>query len=323
MTKKTKRKLWIAIAALIGLVTAVVAGVLVLQYQLFWMEGRLEPFSERNISDSHFVMEGDSCYYLLDTGFSSSTIYDDEPRKYGENLSPVMYTIQRDVFNRRHLTPRYYCDSLKIDFIHSGCTYVDFLPSRQNFIERIIPGDRPRKPLFVIGMNLINQANWLFDMRNQRINCLPKHQKRERLPGLPAEYSFVLPYSLGVTGFYTPRTCLDMNGVRWRSKIDTGFGGMFHIKKKDAEVLSLVNPTTKPVKSISAFGTLESSKNTQYSYYEPVVRLNNTFDFADAQIVATDLSDQRLLGKKFFDRFSYVFLDTDERKFYFYGPRAK
>ncbi len=315
-----RKKLWTVIATLVGLVTVVVVGVLVLQYHLFWMEGELKPFSKRNISNSHFVMEGDSCYYLFDTGFSNSTIYDDEPQKYGENLLPVMYTIQHDVFNRRHLVPLYYCDSLKSDFIHSWRICVDFLPAELNFIDQFISDKYPRKPLFVIGMNLIKQANWLFDMRNQRIICLPKRQKRNQLPELSTEYDLVLSYSLGVTERYTPRTYLDLKGVKERFKIDTGCTWMFHLKKKDVETLSLKNPATDTIKAITAFGSAESLR---YSYYEPVIRLNDTFNLSNAQFTTTDLSSRRLLGKRFFDRFTYVFLDTDEQKFYFYGQRIK
>lgn len=290
---------------------------------LFWvhdnfmrMESRIEPFVKRNISQSHFVLEGDSCYYLFDTGFSSSAFYVDDPERMVGDLFPVMITFGRSVTGHVHTHFMYFSDSLNLDFIRSGRTVFNHYPLEWNFIGKVIPEDLPQKPLFVIGMNLIRQANWLFDMKNKLIHCLPKQQACQDLSELPDKPVFVLPYRLDFRGKHIPRTDLDIDGtVIPDLKIDTGCDISFNLRNEDIERLGLSEPEIKENKVIMASGR----KTAQIKRYEKeVIRLNNQFDLAPASVYSTSTSSSRLLGKGFFQRFDYVFLDTDAQKFFFY-----
>lgn len=314
MRKTTKQILRIAIFGLAMIIMVSFIGHICIQR----LDGEIEPFEKRDISNTHFVMEGDSCYYLFDTGYSTSAFYVDNPARMVGNLFPSMIIFSSSVTGQIHINVQYYSDSLNLDFIRSRRTVFRHFSTGINFFNKILPKGYLPKPWFVIGMNLIRQANWLFDMKKHQIHCLSKGKKQGDFPEIPSEPALILPYRLDYNN--TPKTDLNIDGSIVRNVIiDMGCGMSLCILKKDTALLRL---TQKELSSDSITTSIGSVRNRIYSYSKPSVNLNGMFNWESAQFYISEKDMPRLLGKEFFKRFDYVFLDTNKQEFRFFRKKS-
>ena len=314
MKKKYKYKQILFLGGLIALI----GGLFGTDYISHNLEGEISGFSQplKNNRYGWIIMEGEKHNFFFDTGYTTTTIYD-TIAKY-KNRIPISI-----FFHRSSLKPefKYYFYTFVSDYLHIKNLGILFLPLNINPLLNDYKenGDSIfidyKKPLLVIGMNLIKEANWIYNKRNteRQIKCIPHDIKIKDIPYLKnKEVKVVLPYTLNSIS-HLPVTDLKIDGETIKGvTIDTGHSGFLQLKQECFEKLSFI-PNGKPqTKKVTLYNKIE--EHLMQKYKKRTCRING-FSMENVQPYWSS-KKKNLLGMGFFNRFEYIFIDTQKQIVY-------
>ena len=236
---------------------------------------------------------------LWDTGASGSLLYE----KY-INIIPhkiaIGYTWLFDSFNKIQLKKLYYSSQFSPITslnINNFCFIMyDLSEIMQDSTE-----------IGLIGMDVISKVNWLIDFNSETASIFPQNEKyKAENPQLALQYK----------RNKRPKTQLDFSACKFEKVlIDAGSNCELTLLKSDIEI---INEKYKPIDTltVSTYGIHSTKPTIQNLYIYDTITINNVC-FHNVEII--EGSVKRVIGFKFFKRFEKVFLNTTEKRFYFYS----
>jgi hypothetical protein len=238
---------------------------------------------------------------LWDTGATGTVIYDgDNGEKTCEKIW-ISYILSFDAFHKARFCKLYYLSQFNPVYslnISQLCfSIVKNMPEEMKYDNEI--GS--------IGMNVINKANWIINFQSEKVEILPDNKiyKTKHRPQLIFKYKRK----------NIPKTQLDFSVCKLENVlIDAGSNGELTLLKSDIEI---INKKYKPVDTltVSSYGRHSISPTIQNCYVYDSIVINNVC-FNNIEIIENNID--RVIGFKFFKRFNQVFLNTKEKRFYFY-----
>ena len=277
----------------------------------------VEPFTAKlTISQTPYIF-GEKYNYLFDTGYSTTTLYEDEAP---DGFIPFHFSRAFDVINRSTLDLEYYSERFERGFLKQSPLIASVYPKER--AKKLPDTANPENPFMVIGYTTIKGANWLLDNVDSSLRCVPYGQVPS---GLDLESAtLVLP-------FYSIRerpgamyTDLEVNGTQIkRVLIDTGSNEDLYVSREAGEALDVEGDARIEIgDKIAANGEYEDiSKKLR----EERIRINQV-TFNDITLNwHDDLSKFKhcRLGYGFFKRFHKIFIDSKNKKVYCFDDLYK
>ena len=276
----------------------------------------VEPFTAKlTISQTPYIF-GEKYNYLFDTGYSTTTLYEDEAP---DGFIPFHFSRALDVINRSTLDLEYYSERFERGFLKQSPLIASVYPKER--AKKLPDTANPENPYMVIGCTTIKGANWLLDNVDSSLRCVPYGQVPS---GLDLESAtFVLP-------FYSPErpramfTDLEVNGTKIKGVlIDTGSYEDLYVSREAGEALDIEgNASIEIGDKIAANGEYEDiSKKLR----EERIRINQV-TFNDITLNWHDDSSKFKhcrLGYGFFKRFHKIFIDSENKKVYCFDDLYK
>ena len=192
----------------------------------------------------------------------------------------------------------YYFDEVLIGNLHLQKAHLLKIPyeSLSKNMKELINGG-------ILGMNSINQANWIINFKEFIIECIPK----DSLISIPAENKMKLSYKNKVH----PKVTLTINGITFKNMLfDTGA----------FDELSLTKSQISQIEEIELYGSIGMnglySKQTSNVYICKELNLNNVL-FRD--VLITETTKFPLIGMGIIKQFNHLFIDTKNQVFYLYN----
>jgi predicted aspartyl protease len=265
---------------------------------LFWFLSS----PEISYTTLHFDKNKDKLFLndslLWDTGATTTVIYDE--RKTCEKIW-FGYVLFFDTFYKARFRKLYYS---------SQFNPIDSLSIRQLCF--LIAKDIPKEMKYdyeigLIGMNVISRANWIINFQSEQVDIL-SHNKIYKTKNVP---QLIFKYEQK----NRPETQLDFSVCKLENVlIDAGSDSELILLKSDIEI---INKKYKPVDTLTAtaYGMHSTSPIILNCYVYDSIVMNNVC-FKNVEIVEGNV--KRIIGFKFFKRFNAVFLNTKEKRFYFY-----
>lgn len=157
----------------------------------------------------------------------------------------------------------------------------------------------------IIGMNVIQKANWLFSLKAQKAETFPLDSI------IPISTDAV---TLSYHGCLRPLTDLDINGHRIKNVLlDTGFN--MDLKLDDSNVMEKLGEI---VKQDTGVCITFDEKKTVVDYTLKSVNINSK----SYQNVMVCFGKPNLLGLGFMRRFDYLFWDSKHKKVYLWNDES-
>lgn len=318
MRQVQKRKFRSAVSALTLAVISIVMFLLALQAWVFFHPRTIEPFRAR-IRNNKFIMMYENEYnYFLDTGFTTSTLYDSVAQRAHDGV-PIFATFSRDATNRRKFHWTYMARRFSADFLEvRNFSFELSDPRLDNISSHFIPKEK-RKPLVVIGADMIRQAKWLIDFDGYWLECFPLRTPTEGIPEIAGEPDLTLEYAhalpiLGRT--YLLETNLWLDGVKIKDVvIDTGYGGELYLEPDDMRrAFPHATGETKEGPIVTPFG----KGNIRERKYRIRTATVNGLKVNDLSIRSEGIQ-RKLIGMGFLKRFKYVLIDPERKRIACYG----
>jgi hypothetical protein len=238
---------------------------------------------------------------LWDTGTTGTVIYDEYKEKIICKKIWIGYTLVFDSFYEIQFHKLYYSsqynpiDSLNISQV--------FFSIAKDISEEI----KYDYEIGIIGMNVINKANWVINFQSGKVDILSRNKiyKTKNIPQLIFNYKRK----------NLPETQLDFSVCKLENiLIDAGSDNELSLLKSDIEI---INKKYKPVDTlmVASYGIHSTSPTIRNCYVYDSILINNVC-FNNMEIIESNI--ERVIGFKFFKRFNTVFLNTKEKRFYFY-----
>ena len=277
----------------------------------------VEPFTAKlTISQTPYIF-GEKYNYLFDTGYSTTTLYEDEAP---DGFIPFHFSRALDAINRSTLRFTYYSKHFERGFLKQSPLIASVYPKER--AKKLPDTANPENPYMVIGCTTIKGANWLLDNVDSSLRCVPYGQVPS---GLDLESAtLVLP-------FYSIRerpgamyTDLEVNGTQIkRVLIDTGSNEDLYVSREAGEALDVEGDARIEIgDKIAANGEYEDiSKKLR----EERIRINQV-TFNDITLNWHDDSSKFKhcrLGYGFFKRFHKIFIDSKNKKVYCFDDLYK
>ena len=277
----------------------------------------VEPFTAKlTISQTPYIF-GEKYNYLFDTGYSTTTLYEDEAP---DGFIPFDFSRAFDAINRSTLELTYYSKRFERGFLKQAPLIASVYPKER--AKKLLGDANPENPFMVIGYTTIKGANWLLDNVDSSLRCVPYGQVPS---GLDLESAtLVLP-------FYSIRerpgamyTDLEVNGTQIkRVLIDTGSNEDLYVSRDAGEALDVEGDARIEIgDKIAANGEYEDiSKKLR----EERIRINQV-TFNDITLNWHDDSSKFKhcrLGYGFFKRFHKIFIDSENKKVYCFDDLYK
>ena len=277
----------------------------------------VEPFTAKlTIGNIPYIL-GDEYTYLFDTGYSVTTLYEDEAP---DGFIPFDFSRALDAINRSTLELTYYSKRFERGFLKQAPLIASVYPKER--AKKLLGDANPENPFMVIGYTTIKGANWLLDNVDSSLRCVPYGQVPS---GLDLESAtLVLP-------FYSIRerpgamyTDLEVNGTQIkRVLIDTGSNEDLYVSREAGEALDVEGDARIEIgDKIAANGEYEDiSKKLR----EERIRINQV-TFNDITLNWHDDSSKFKhcrLGYGFFKRFHKIFIDSKNKKVYCFDDLYK
>lgn len=241
--------------------------------------------------------------FIFDTGATYSALFDDS----GYELNPSSGSSESVYDANRNKKTQY---SYKVDRVELG----DIMVENGLFIHVDKSDLPPYMHAFngLIGMNIINEANWFFDIKNNRATVYPKGH------AVPVPHnSFYLAYN---TSHTHPETSLKIENVLFRN-IRVDFGS-FHTIDLNPEDIAKINRSSgnKYFRSDSTVSfSLFQEKITQMLHEYRNLQINEGFLFEALELYENNANRGiRRIGFGFFSFFNYIFVDTSSKKIYLF-----
>lgn len=246
-------------------------------------------------SDNYILIDK----YIFDMGASLSCMWGDNlPYKYTKSYLKNVH----DVTDTKRNYSAYRLDSISIDKIKLQNALFVFIP------DSILP---KRLTSFdgIIGMNIINKANWLFDIKNQKLFVLNKDSTVDT-PTNCLNFSYILRGNI-------PFITLKINS-QWIKNIliDTGSRSYLDLFQDNINSLNKQNKAilTDTVESAGIHNIKYSS--LRYTYEE--LDINDTY-IDSIKIKQINKFANQKIGIDFIKRFDYFFINTKKRLIYLYN----
>lgn len=301
-----------------GALMVLIGGLLSIDYISHNLNGEISEFTHplKNNRNGWIIMKGEKHNFFFDTGYTTTTIYD-TIAKYEDRIPISMF------FHRGSLKPefKYYFKTFNSDYLHVKNLGVQFLPLNANPLLNDYKKNKDsifidyKKPLLVIGMNLIKEANWIYNKRKteRQIECVPHEIKIKDIPYLKNKKAkVVLPYTLSSTT-HLPLTNLKIDEVVIKdAMIDTGHSEFLQLKQEYFEKLSFIPNGDPQTKKVTLFNKIEEHLIQEYKMKTCQI---NGFSMENVQPYWSS-KHKNLLGMGFFNRFEYIFIDTQEQIVY-------
>ncbi len=241
--------------------------------------------------------------FMFDTGATNSAIFDD-----AQNLSNEKSTSESvyDINRVRKEQNMYTVDNIQLGNISVKNAVFVHIPRND------LP---PYMDKFngLVGMNVINKANWFFDTKKNQVTVYPKDTKVE----IPSN-AFVMNYR---TTNVHPVTSLKIEDKLFRNvRIDFGSYQTINLNSND---ITAINKTlmenylrSDSISSVSLFD--DKIINVVHEYND--VEINDDFIFNSLKIYENEREDGvRRIGFGFFNYFNYIYMNTKEQKIYLYN----
>ncbi|GEM_PF-3917805 len=238
--------------------------------------------------------------YIFDTGATHSAVFQYVHDSSQSRISsgPV-YDISRTHTRQRIYTVK----ELQLGDVTVKNASIIYIPL--NDISPLI-----RKYKGIIGMDVINRANWFFDLKNETAAIFI----RDSVVAFP-DNAMVFTYTL--TGTH-PEVSLYINEIRFRNvRIDTGSYHTIDLHTKDIDEINRAYPDnyigTDSVFSVSLFD--ERIRKASHTYQNVLI---NRSVFIDTLTIYENENrqDRRRIGFGLLKQFNYFFMDTKNRRIY-------
>jgi hypothetical protein len=237
---------------------------------------------------------------LWDTGATGTVIYGGYNEKKTYDKIWLGYILVFDAFYKAQFHELYYSPQFTVESlsINQLCfSIVKNMPKEMKYDNEI----------GAIGMNVINKANWIINFQSEKVEILPHNKiyKTKHRPQLIFKYKRK----------NIPKTQLDFSVCKLENVlIDAGSNGELTLLKSDIEI---INKKYKPVDTltVSSYGMHSISPTIQNCYVYDSIMINNVC-FNNIEIIESNIKN--VIGFEFFKRFNKVFLNTREKRFYFY-----
>lgn len=242
--------------------------------------------------------------FIFDTGATYSTIFDDSG--YGLDQKSASSEAVYDINRNRRKQDVYIIDSISFgNIIVKSGQYIHIPKSSLPVYMHSFKG--------LIGMNIINKANWFFDTKNNKVIVYPQ----DSLISVPRN-SFYLSYH---TTNSHPETSLKVEDIVLRNvRID--FGSFHTIDLNPADIAKINRLFTDKyigsdtASSLSLFQ--DRTIHTLHRYSDLVI--NNSFIFEFPEIYENiNGQDIRRIGFGFFRFFDYILINTKKKEIYLFN----
>ena len=235
--------------------------------------------------------------YLFDTGASVSVFISNDSLNLISKETLFFQSI-KDVHGKNRYERYSYFNLFPINNIHFHKAYMLKMNSEglsESMLNIMQKG--------IIGMNIINKANWIINFKDSIIECIPK----DSLISIPAENKIKLSYKNKVH----PKVTLTINGITFKNMLfDTGA----------FDELSLTKSQISQIEEIELYGSIGMSglysKQTSNVYICKELNLNNVL-FRD--VLITETTKFPLIGMGIIKQFNHLFIDTKNQVFYLYN----
>lgn len=277
----------------------------------------VEPFTAKlTISQTPYIF-GEKYNYLFDTGYSTTTLYEDEAP---DGFIPFDFSRALDAINRSTLELTYYSKRFERGFLKQAPLIASVYPKER--AKKLLGDANPENPYMVIGYTTIKGANWLLDNVDSSLRCVPLGQVPSGLDLDSA--ALVLP-------FYSTRerpgamyTDLEVNGTQIkRVLIDTGSNEDLYVSREAGEALKGKRLASIMVKE--KIGALGKFNDVFRKLWWDKIRINQV-DFHLIALTWHEDSSQFKhcrLGYGFFERYHKVFIDSENKKVYCFDDLYK
>ncbi|MDH6304865.1 hypothetical protein M2459_001603 [Parabacteroides sp. PF5-5] len=241
--------------------------------------------------------------FMFDTGATYSAVFDDSILLAGSPVSSeTVYDINRS---------RKKQDIYKIRLLEIGDVSVE----NGSFI--YVP--RTELPSYmdqfkgIIGMNIINRANWFFDTRANRVEVCPK----DYLISIPDD-ALCLSYR---SSNVHPETSLVIEDILFR-KVRIDFGSYHTLDLNPSDIVRINELAAEKhigSEATSSFSLFQDKiPKTLHEYQD--VNVGDSFVFTSLKIHENETdTDIRRIGFGFINYFHYFFIDTQNRKIYLFN----
>ena len=258
-------------------------------------------FKKTSVAECNTKIEPDSFITfgsrnIWDTGAEQSLFFEEFIHPYSKTIVGIMPVIDY-AFNFT-MAKLYFSKSIQlsdnVEIRNVFYNVIDTATTLQNFNG-------------IIGMNVINKANWLIDFSNNTIQSLSKHNSYT-----PKEkYKLCLSYK----NSKRPKVNIIIQGVEIKDVVmDSGFKeGELILFKEDIEK---INQISIPVDTSKFYSQgLRGNKIPEPLYIYDCVTINSV-PIDSLKIIQSE--HRRLIGLNFFKKFERIYLDTKTKRFYFY-----
>ena len=236
--------------------------------------------------NGHIVLESN---YIFDTGADISVLYEKE----GLSL-PVAATLISDIHKKKRLKPLYFVDR-KLETQNAEIHFICLIDSVFYRPDKSVLG--------IIGMNVIQRANWHFSFRDSTIEALPLHTSIK----IPKD-ALCLKYRNRLF----PCTSIDIEGEKYRQiLIDMGYSLEFFLDEKNMKSIQKCRFVEPKQELIS--GLLGQQQVDVFKYDTLYV---NDKQYSNVRI---DGGGRNLIGLGFMRRFDHLFWDSRHRKVYLWN----
>ena len=276
----------------------------------------VEPFTAKlTIGNIPYIL-GDEYTYLFDTGYSVTTLYEDEAP---DGFIPFDFSRALDAINRSTLELTYYSKRFERGFLKQAPLIASVYPKER--AKKLLGDANPENPFMVIGYTTIKGANWLLDNVDSSLRCVPYGQVPSGLDLDSA--AFVLP-------FYSPErpramfTDLEVNGTQIKGVlIDTGSNEDLYVSREAGEALDVEGDARIEIGD-------KIAANGEYEDISKKLKLDRTsinqVPFTDITLTWHDDTSKFKycrLGYGFFKRFHKIFIDSENKKVYCFDDLYK
>ena len=238
---------------------------------------------------------------IWDTGAYGSVLFESSKDKIPNKIQ-IGFSLSIDAFNKTQLEKLYF--SKQHTFVDSFNIYnFFFLTLKSN-------PTMHKDKMGIMGMNVISTANWLIDFTSGKIVFF----SRDKIYKTKQKLQLNLKYKRN----RNPKTQLDFSVCQCENVlIDAGFTEELALLESD---IKIINKLYKPVDTLKSnrYGIYSTTPVIQNCYVYDTIRINDVC-FNNIQILE---GNKRLIGFKFFKRFEKVYLNTKEKRFYFYSADA-
>ncbi len=285
--KKKKRVL------IVGILLFVLLCIIGIDTFCYWLFPTKITLKDNSIKENkkHIILKNSNL--LWDTGSNGTYIFMD----FGQKNFPVAISIDFD-----------YSYKIKFNIAkYSNCIEMDSAKLQNIIYKDIGVSDIPQwyknEKNGILGMNVINNYNWIVDFDKNTLQNLPKTTIYNHTP------QFTLRYSNAMI----PKTTVSIGGVKIKNVlIDSGFNSDIMLLTSDIEQIDRhINPDTiYDTFTSGMFSDRIPNKAYRYTNIEIAGMSFDTISIIDGP--------KRLIGTGFFRKFDRVFWDSGNREVRFY-----